>query len=221
MPKAIFIGPSILSADFSRLGEQVAAAAAGGADYFHVDVMDGQFVPPITFGALAVKAIRPYTTLPIDVHFMVQSPERYLQEYAEAGADILTVHVESTTHLHRTLDVIHQLNRRAGAAINPATPLSALEESLFQLDLVNVLSVNPGYSGQTFIEAALPKIARLRRMLDDGQHRAVLEVDGGVSPATVARVAAAGAEWVVAGSAVYNDKGTPAENIAAIRAALQ
>lgn len=219
MPKAVYIGPSILSADFARLGDQVLEAVAGGADYFHVDVMDGQFVPPITFGALAVKAIRPLTDLPIDVHFMVVAPERYLEEYAEAGADILTVHVEATTHLHRTLDAARRLGKRAGAAINPATSLTALEESLHQLDLINLLTVNPGYSGQAFIEAGLDKIARLRRMLDEGGHRTILEVDGGVSPTTVSRVVTAGADWLVAGSAVYNGRDTVANNLASIRRA--
>ncbi len=220
MSKAVFIGPSILSADFSRLGDQIREAEAGGADYFHVDVMDGQFVPPITFGVIAVKAIRPLTKLPIDVHFMVQAPERYLEEYAEAGADILTVHVESTIHLNRTLDAIRLLGRRAGAAINPATPLSALEESLHQLDLINLLSVNPGYSGQQFIQASIGKIARLRGMLDRDGYRTILEVDGGVNPDTASQVVGAGAEWVVAGSAVYNAKGAPAANIAALRKAI-
>ena len=220
MSKAVFIGPSILSADFSRLGEQIREAEAGGADYFHVDVMDGQFVPPITFGAIAVRAIRPLTRLPIDVHFMVQAPERYLDEYAEADADIFTVHVESAIHLHRTLDAIRRLGRRAGAAINPATPLSALEESLYQLDLINLLSVNPGYAGQQFIEASVGKIARLRGMLDRGGHRAILEVDGGVNPDTALRVVGAGAQWLVAGAAVYNTNGTPAENIAGLRRAI-
>ena len=219
MPRAIRIGPSILSADFARLGEQVQEAERGGAGYIHFDVMDGQFVPPVTFGSVVLKAIRPYTTLPIDVHFMVVAPERYLAEYAEAGADYLTVHVEATTHLHRTLSLARELGKKAGAALNPATPLNVLTEALHQLDLIN-LSVNPGYSGQAFIPESLAKISRLRRMLDGGKHPTILEVDGGVAPATVKGVVDAGAEWVVAGSAVYNNKDTVANNIAALRKAM-
>lgn len=219
MSRPIYIGPSILSADFARLGEQIQEAEAAGAGYIHFDVMDGQFVPPVTFGSVVLKSIRRYTTLPIDVHFMVVAPERYLAEYADAGADYLTVHVEATTHLHRTLSLARELGKKAGAALNPGTPLNVLTEVLHQLDLINVLAVNPGYSGQAFIPQSLAKISRLRRMLDGGQHAAILEVDGGVAPATVKGVVDAGAEWVVAGSAVYNDRDTVANNIAAIRQA--
>lgn len=217
----ILIGPSILSADFARLGEQVQEAERAGADYLHVDVMDGQYVPPITFGALAVKAIRPLVRIPIDVHFMVQAPERFLEEFADAGADSLTVHVESTIHLHRTLDAIHKLDRKAGAALNPATSLTVLTECLYQLDLINVLAVNPGYSGQEFIEGVLPKISRLRHMLDALGSPILLEVDGGVNPTTAARVVAAGGRMLVAGSAVFNQRASVTENLQRLREVVE
>ncbi len=215
---AIKLAPSILSADFGRLGEQAQAAEAGGADYLHIDVMDGQFVPPISFGAIVVKAIRPLVHIPLDVHLMVQAPERYLGEFADAGADIITV--EATVHLHRTLETIRRLGLRAGAAVNPGTPLTLLDEALHQLDLVNLGTVDPGFAGQPFIQAMLPKISRLRAILDAAGYPAELEVDGGINEATAAEAVRAGARVLVAGSAVFNQRGTVAENLGKLRAAV-
>lgn len=201
--KSVMIAPSILSADFSRLGEEVRAVEAAGADVIHVDVMDGHFVPNITIGPLIVKAVRAVTDLPLDVHLMITDPDRYLQDFIDAGADWVTVHVEACTHLHRTLSYIRSKGKKAGAVLNPATSLSTLEYVLSEIDLVMLMSVNPGFGGQSFIESSLDKIAHLRRMLDAVNPEAGIEVDGGISPATIARVAAAGANIFVAGSAVY------------------
>jgi ribulose-phosphate 3-epimerase len=200
---SVMIAPSILSADFSRLGEEVRAVEAAGADVIHVDVMDGHFVPNITIGPLIVKAVRAVTDLPLDVHLMISDPDRYLQDFIDAGADWVTVHVEACTHLHRTLSYIRSKGKKAGAVLNPATSLSTLEYVLSDVDLVMLMSVNPGFGGQSFIESSLDKITRLRRMLDAVNPEAGIEVDGGISPATIARVAAAGANIFVAGSAVY------------------
>ena len=213
------IAPSILSADFARLGEQVQEAERAGADYLHIDVMDGQFVPPISFGALVVKAIRPLVRIPLDVHLMVQAPDRYLQEFADAGADIITVHVEATIHLHRTLESIRKLGVKAGAALNPATPLVALDEALSQLDLVNLGTVDPGFAGQSFIDSVYTKIGRLRVLLDGQAHPAELEVDGGINETTAPRAVGAGARVLVAGSAVFNSKGSVADNYRRVREA--
>ena len=190
---AIKIAPSILSADFARLGDQVKAAEAAGVDYIHVDVMDGHFVPNITIGPLVVKALRPITRLPLDVHLMIEQPERYLADFAAAGADILTVHVETCPHLHRTIQQIKELGVRAGVTLNPATPLNTLEEILPDVDLVLIMSVNPGFGGQSYIPASSAKIARLRAMLDAIDSPADLEVDGGVNVETITEVVAAGA----------------------------
>jgi len=214
----IKIAPSILSANFARLGAEVEAAQAAGADWIHVDVMDGHFVPNITIGPLIVRAIRPVTPLPVDVHLMIEQPERYLPSFAQAGANRLTVHVETCPHLHRTVQQIKELGCRAGVALNPATPLSSLEEILPELDLVLVMSVNPGFGGQAYIPASTPKIARLRAMLNEIDSPAEIQVDGGVNASTIAQVAGAGASVLVAGSAIYNDKATVAENIAQLRA---
>ena len=201
--RAVMIAPSILSADFSRLGEEIRAVEAAGADVIHVDVMDGHFVPNITIGPLIVKAVRAITLLPVDVHLMIADPDRYIDDFIDAGADWVTVHVEACTHLHRTLGMIRERGKKAGAVLNPATSLTTLEYVLADLDLVMLMSVNPGFGGQGFIESSLGKIKQLRQMLDAVNPSAGIEVDGGISPATIQRVAEAGANIFVAGSAVY------------------
>jgi ribulose-phosphate 3-epimerase len=204
--RSIMIAPSILSADFSRLGEEVRAVEAAGADVIHVDVMDGHFVPNITIGPLVVKAVRAVTSLPVDVHLMITDPDRYLNDFIDAGADWITVHVEACTHLHRTLVAIRERGKKAGAVLNPATSLTTLEYVLAEIDLVMLMSVNPGFGGQSFIESSLEKTSRLRQMLDRINPSAGIEVDGGISPATIGRMAAAGANIFVAGSAIYGQE---------------
>lgn len=213
------IAPSILSADFSRLGQQVAAAEAGGGDYIHVDVMDGHYVPNITVGPLVVRAVRRVTSLPLDVHLMIESPERYLADFADAGASGLTVHVETCPHLHRTLQQIKELGCWAGVTLNPSTPVGSLEEILPYVDLVLVMTVNPGFGGQSFIEGTLGKIRRIRAMLDDIGSDADLEVDGGIDPETTPLVVEAGANVLVAGSAIFGAAEGIGSAIARIRAA--
>jgi ribulose-phosphate 3-epimerase len=217
----IKIAPSILSADFTRLGEQVAEAEAAGADSIHVDVMDGHFVPNITVGPLVVRAVRRVTRLPLSVHLMIEAPERYLAAFAEAGADALTVHVETCPHLHRTVQQIKELGARAGVSINPATPLVSLEEILEYIDLILLMTVNPGFGGQRFIESSLPKIRRLREMLTARALRAELEVDGGINAETAPRVVAAGANVLVAGEAIFGAREGVAEAIREIRKSIQ
>jgi ribulose-phosphate 3-epimerase len=218
---AVKIAPSILSADFARLGDQIREAEAGGADWIHVDVMDGHFVPNITIGPLIAEAARRSTELPIDAHLMIESPERYLRAFADAGVNLLTVHVETCPHLHRTVQQIHELGMRAGVTLNPATPAESLGEILPFVDLVLVMSVNPGFGGQSFIPTSLDKIARVRRMLDERGLPAVeLQVDGGVGADNIRAVADAGATVVVAGSAVYNRKASVAQNLRALRDAI-
>ena len=197
------IAPSILSADFSRLGEEIAAIEAGGADYVHIDVMDGHFVPNITIGPLIVQAVRRVTQLPLDVHLMIAEPDRYVADFAKAGADIIVVHAEATNHLHRTVQLIKSLGKKAGVSLNPATPLNVLDYVLEDLDLVLLMTVNPGFGGQSFIDACLPKIQALRGIMDRRGIEAELEVDGGVKTDNIARIAHAGADVFVAGSAVF------------------
>jgi ribulose-phosphate 3-epimerase len=197
------IAPSILSADFSRLGDEIRALEAADADYIHIDVMDGHFVPNITIGPLVVEAARRVTTLPLDVHLMIENPDSYIPDFAAAGADIIVVHAEAVHHLHRTVQLIKSLGKKAGVALNPATPLNCLDYVLGDLDLVLLMTVNPGFGGQSFIEACLPKIHALRAMLDRHGCEAELEVDGGVKTSNIARMAHAGADVFVAGSAVF------------------
>jgi ribulose-phosphate 3-epimerase len=202
------IAPSILSADFTRLGDDVKAADRGGAGLIHIDVMDGRFVPNITIGPLVVKAVRRVTDLPLDTHLMIVEPEKYLDEFAHAGANMISVHFEACPHLNRTLNHIRELGCKAGVVINPATPVSFLEEALFDADYVLVMSVNPGFGGQKFIPAAKDKVARLRSMINQKGLSTRIEIDGGIDEHNVADVVAAGAEMIVAGSAVFG-KGDP------------
>jgi len=197
------IAPSILSADFSRLGEEIRAVEDAGADMIHVDVMDGHFVPNLTIGPPVVASIRKIARVPLDVHLMIEDPDRYIRSFAEAGSDIITVHAEAAAHLHRTLHLIRETGARAGVSVNPATPLSAVEEVLGDLDLLLVMTVNPGFGGQTFIESMLPKIRKARRMLDSRPRDIILEVDGGITLHNIGAVKEAGADLFVAGSAIF------------------
>lgn len=200
---SVTIAPSVLSADLGRLGEQIERAVAGGAEWLHVDVMDGHFVPNLTFGAPMVRALRRITTLPLDVHLMVERPERYLGEFADAGANVFTFHPEATVHVQRHLATARQLGMRAGLALNPSTPVSLLEEVLDDLDLVLIMSVNPGYGGQSYLPQSTDKIRRTRALLDHRGSPAALEVDGGITADTIGEAWGAGADTFVAGTAVF------------------
>ncbi|MEM7034927.1 MAG: ribulose-phosphate 3-epimerase [Chloroflexota bacterium] len=214
------LAPSILAADFACLGQQVNDAEAAGADWFHLDVMDGQFVPNISFGPLVIEAIRPLTTLPLDVHLMIEHPETYVNVFAKAGADRITVHVETCPHLHRSIGQIKDLGLKVGVAINPATPISVLSEIITELDLVLIMSVNPGFGGQSYIPHSTAKIAALRAWLDDVQSSAVIQVDGGIDRNTISKAVSAGANVLVAGSAIFNKKASISENITTLRRAV-
>jgi ribulose-phosphate 3-epimerase len=207
MSRAIKVSPSILSADFSRLGDEIRAVEAAGADLIHVDVMDGHFVPNITIGPLVVQAARKVTKLPLDVHLMIENPERYIADFAKAGADYITVHVEAATHLHRLIQNIREHKGvKAAVSLNPATPLETLDYILGDIDMVLIMSVNPGFGGQAYIPSATDKIRRLRKTIEDRKLSVEIEVDGGVEPDNAAEVAAAGADILVAGSAVFGAK---------------
>ncbi len=217
MTRTVKIAPSILSADFSKLGSELRRIADAGADWAHVDVMDGHFVPNLTFGPPVIKMARPATDLPFDTHLMIANPDPYLKDYADAGCTGLTVHAEACTHLHRTVQAIRELGCRAGVALNPATPLSAIEHVVNDLDLVLIMTVNPGFGGQKFIQGMLPKIKAARAMLDAAGSDADLEVDGGVTPANAQAVRDAGANALVAGSAIFNYDGPMAEVVKKLR----
>ncbi|RMG86136.1 MAG: ribulose-phosphate 3-epimerase [Chloroflexi bacterium] len=204
----------------TRLGEQAHEAEAAGADLLHVDVMDGRFVPNITFGPLVVEALHRVTGLPLDVHLMIVEPERYLHAFANAGASAIAVHLEASAHLHRTLQQIHELGCRAGVAINPHTPAIALSEVLPFLDFIVVMTVNPGFGGQAFIPEVLPKITQLRAMIEKGERQISIEVDGGIKPETALAAVRAGADVLIAGTAVFNAKHTVKQGIDALRAAI-
>ena len=211
------IAPSILSADFARLGEEIKDVERGGADYIHVDVMDGHFVPNITIGPLIVEAIRPVTKLPLDVHLMIENPDQYIETFAKAGADYITVHVEASRHLHRTIQLIKSTGVKAGVVLNPATPVDSLKHIIEDVNMVLLMSVNPGFGGQKFISSVLPKIRQVKELADSFNPELEIEVDGGVNEETAKLCVEAGANVLVAGSAVFNKEDRGAA-IASLRA---
>ncbi len=221
MTRSVKLAPSILTANFGHLAEQIQVAEAGGADYIHLDVMDGHFVPNISFGPNIVKTVREVTKLPLDVHLMIQEPVRYLADFVEAGATGLTVHVEACTHLHRTVQSITQLGCRAGVALNPATGVEAVREILPFVDMILVMSVNPGFGAQRFIETSTSKLRRVRRLQDELNPICDLEVDGGIDVQNIEDVVRSGANVIVVGSAIYNAKDSVQNNIAALRTACR
>ena len=200
------IAPSILSADFTKLAKEIKAVEDAKADYIHIDVMDGHFVPNITVGPFIVEAVRKATRLPLDVHLMIENPDKFIPDFAKAGSDILTVHVETCRHLHRIIQYIKEQGIRAGVSLNPTTPLHQLEHIIGDVDLILIMTVNPGFSGQSFIKSCLPKIAQVRRMLDEGNHKAELEVDGGIKVSNISAVAQAGTDVFVAWSAIFGSE---------------
>lgn len=217
----IKIAPSILAADFLRLGEEIKAAEQGGPDRIHIDIMDGRFVPNISLGIPLVRAVRRGTSLPLETHLMIEDPERYLEPFSEAGADIIIVHQENSVHLDRTIQVIKDLGRKAGVALNPSTPVDTLEEILEELNLVLVMTVNPGFGGQHFIEYTLNKIRKMRKLLDSRNPGCELEVDGGIEPENASRAVEAGAEILVAGTAVFGHKGGAEAGVRALMEAVR
>jgi len=219
MTNLIKLAPSILSADFARLGEEVAEATKAGADYIHIDVMDGHFVPNITIGAPVVASLRRWTSLPLDVHLMIEHPEQYISDFANSGANIITVHVEACPHIHRTTQLVKELGVRAGVALNPATPLSLIEEIMPHVDLVLIMSVNPGFGGQVFIPETLEKVTRLRGMLDNKGSSAELEVDGGITIENVFGLIKAGAKVLAIGNSVFKAKAGISQALQDIREA--
>lgn len=200
------IAPSILSADFSKLGEEITAAEKAGADFIHIDVMDGHFVPNITIGPLVVKSVKKIASLPLDVHLMIEEPDRYIRDFAESGADIITVHSEASVHLHRTIQNIKEFGIKAAVSVNPATPLSHIEVILPYIDMALIMSVNPGFGGQKFIPEIFPRIQRLKTLINENKYKVDIEVDGGVNVENVSEVVLAGADIVVMGNAFYNSK---------------
>ena len=218
--RAVKLAPSILAADYTRLGEQVRATASAGVDYLHCDIMDGHFVPPITFGPLIVEAVRRAVDTPLDIPLMVEHPEAYIEPLAAAGATVFTVHIEATRHIHRLVGAVRAAGMRAGVAINPGTPVSALDAILPHADLVLVMSVNPGWGGQPFLPEVLGKVRQLRAMIDAGGLATELEIDGGIGEATIHQAVEAGADVLVAGSAIFNERESVAEAVARLRRAV-